>query len=331
MADLRISVALSSNAWTEPVFAGRVKPEGLEWSCSRVHPSEMFWRQLKFADFDVSEMSLSSLLISASHGKRDWVAFPVFTTRRFFHSTILVRSDAGIEKPEDLVGKRIGVPEYQQTAAVWARGALQHEWGVTADRLTWFMERSPERSHGGSTDFKPPGGVSLEYIPLSSSIQDMLEAGELDASLRYIPEKNLVDRSRRPAASLRGVRTLFPDPILEGVRYYEKTGIHPVNHVMVVRESLYRESPWVVLNLYSAMLEAKRLAMEDIAKGLEPYSQIGLVPPKSSLVVGSSDPVPYGFAGNPALKVLPTYLFEQGLTDRVVAVEEVFAESTLDL
>src|SRR5262249_59731122 len=123
---LALSLALSDNPNTRPLLDGRVQAEGLRLVPTAVHPSEMFWRQLRFGDFDISEMSMSSLLISISRGPTPWVALPVFTTREFFHTRILVRIDAGITAPADLAGKRVGVPEYQQTAAIWGRGVLQH-------------------------------------------------------------------------------------------------------------------------------------------------------------------------------------------------------------
>ena len=116
----------------------------------------MFWRQLKFAEFDVSEMSVSSLIIATANGPTEWVALPIFSMRQFFHTSILVRADSGIMQPSDLRGKRIGVPEYQQTWAVWSRGILADEFGVQPSDMTWYMERSPARSHGGATGFTAP-------------------------------------------------------------------------------------------------------------------------------------------------------------------------------
>src|SRR6202521_4045774 len=131
---LELSIALSDNERTRPLLEGRVVPQGIRLVPTMVHPSEMFWRQLRFAEFDVSEMSMSSLIIAvsrgASPGPTPWVALPVFTTREFFHTRILVRADAGIAAPADLAGKRVGVPEFQQTAAIWGRGALENEFGV---------------------------------------------------------------------------------------------------------------------------------------------------------------------------------------------------------
>src|ERR1700680_2628672 len=138
---LPLSIALSDNPNTRPLIDCDVAPEGIDLTTTVVHPSEMFWRQLRFAEVDVSEMSMSSLLISTALGPTPWVALPVFTTREFFHTRILVRADAGIAAPAALRGKRVGVPEYQQTAAIWGRGVLEHEFGVKPRDMEFFMER----------------------------------------------------------------------------------------------------------------------------------------------------------------------------------------------
>jgi len=158
---LTLSISLSNNERTRPLLQGRVRAQGITLISTSVHPSEMFWRQLKYRDFDVSEMSMSSLFIAASRGDRAWVALPVYTSRQFFHTNILIRTDRGIDRPEDLRGKRIGVPKYQQTAALWSRGILEHEFGASAREIEWFMERGPEKSHGGAIGFQPPEGVRL--------------------------------------------------------------------------------------------------------------------------------------------------------------------------
>src|SRR3989441_9998052 len=185
---LQLSIAMAANPRTWPVLDGRVQPDGIDLIPTRVHPSELFWRQLRFADFDASEMSFSSLIMARSKGDERWVGVPVFTTRKFYHAAILVRRDAGIEAPADLKGKRVGVPEYQQTAALWSRGVLQHEVGVSPKDVEWHMERTPERSHGGATGFQPPTGVKGNQSPPEKSIGSMLLAGELDATRLYIPD-----------------------------------------------------------------------------------------------------------------------------------------------
>src|SRR5215211_2292240 len=270
---LELSIALSRNENTEAILDGRIAPAAIKLHPTALHPSEMFWRQLKFAEFDVSEMSMSSLTIATSQRPTEWVALPVFTTREFFHLRMLVRLASGIQAPADLKGKRVGVPEYQQTAAIWSRGVLQHEFGVHPREIEWFMERNPEKSHGGATGFTPPG-VQLRYIPPSTNIGEMLVRGELDGALLYLVHPNLIDRS---TADVSGVtRHLFPDPAAEGRRFYAKTGLFPINHTVVLRRSLLERHPWVALNLYSAFVAAK----EEIARSgnafLRWYFETGL-------------------------------------------------------
>lgn len=331
MPDLRLSMAVSRNPMTEPILASRVRPQGVDWQVSALHPSEMFWRQLRYREFDISEMSLSSLAIAVSRGNRDWTAIPVFTTRRFFHTQILVRAEAGIRQPTDLIGRRVGVPEYQQTAAVWARGALAHEFGVRPADLRWFMERPPERSHGG-TRFQPPPDVELSYIAPDTNIGDMLTRSELDAALVYLADRNLVDRSRTAVPALSNVRLLFSNPVAEGIRYYRKTSLLPVNHVVVLRTELAARHPWLALNLYAAFAEAKRLATEPLADLLHPWLQLGLLPADLPGSLREADPLPYGLAGQQGvLDELGLYLAEQGLTAGPVQMTGLFTASALDL
>ena len=340
---LDLSIVLSINERTRPILDGRVQAQGIRLIPTGVHPSEMFWRQLKYQDFDVSEMSMSSLLIAASRGDRTWVGLPVFTTREFFHTRALVRIDAGIDTPADLKGKRIGVPEYQQTAAVWSRGALEHEFGVKASDMTWYMERSPEVSHGGATGFVPPPGVTLHRIPTSTNIGEMLINGELDATLLYLTDKNLVDRSRIDLIGSGKVRRLFPDQHAEGRRFFAKTGLYPINHGVVVRRSVLEKHPWVALNLYKAFVAAKEMGVVQMTASLEPYFATGLVASGKAEAASDTlgpgmrqalagDPLGYGIkAARPVLETITKYVHEQGLTKERVRLEDVFWPSTLEL
>lgn len=328
---LTLSVALSDNERTRPVVEQRCRAQGVTLVPTVVHPSEMFWRQLKYAEFDVSEMSLASLFIAAAKGDRTWVAIPVFTTRYFFHTNILVHQNSGIRTPADLRGKRVGVPEYQQTAALWCRGILQHEFGVHARDIEWFMERGPDRSHGSATGFKPPEGVRLNQIPPSSSIGHMLMEGELDATLLYLASPNLVDRSRVDLMASGCVRTLFEDPAAERRRYYEKTSVYPINHTLVMRRSLYEQHPWIALNLYHAFVAAKEDAERQLAQTLVPYFETGMLDGNARLGL-AQEPKPYGMkACRKVIETISQYVHEQGLAPRQVAIEEIFAPSTLEI
>ncbi|MEQ1616019.1 MAG: hypothetical protein ABL904_24945 [Hyphomicrobiaceae bacterium] len=341
---LDLSIVLSINERTKPLLEGRVEAQGLRLIPTGVHPSEMFWRQLKYQEFDVSEMSMSSLIIATARGDRTWAGLPIFTTREFFHTRALVRIDAGIDKPGDLKGKRIGVPEYQQTAAVWSRGVLEHEFGVKPSDMTWYMERTPEVSHGGATGFTPPAGVTVHRIPQSTNIGEMLIKGELDATLLYLTDKNLVDRSRIDLIGSGKVRRLFPDQHGEGQRFFKKTGLYPINHCVVVRRKVLEQNPWIALNLYKAFTAAKDLAITQMMASLEPYFATGAVGAGIVAKTGTdalghgvkavmeADPLSYGVkASRKVLESIVAYSVEQGLTKERIKLEELFWPSTLEL
>ncbi len=330
MPNLQLSLACSNNPRTRPVIEGRVKPDGIDLHITPVHPSEMFWRQLHFEEFDISEMSMSSLLMATAHGDKRWVGIPIFTSRNFFHTGIMVRIESGIEKPEDLKGKRVGVPEYQQTAALWARAALQHVYGVTARDMKWWMERNEEMSHGGATGFAPPSDMEFHYIDRDSSMGEMLVNGELDASLLYIAGGNLVDRSTVNIAQDRRFRRLFPDQAAEAHSYYRKTGFYPINHGFVVKREVYEAHPWVVLNIFNAFSKARDLWAAEAKEAAQPFLQTGVLQPDGK---GIDTPLfTYGVQGNKEiLTAIPQFSHEQGLTPRVVGLDEVFAPQTLDL
>jgi 4,5-dihydroxyphthalate decarboxylase len=328
---LELSIALHDNARTLPIIEGRVEAEGINLVPTVIHGSEIFWRQLKYGDFDISDMSMSSLLIATSQGDDRWVAIPAFAMRSFFHTGIMVRTDRGIEAPADLKGKRIGVPEYQQTSALWSRGILQHEFGVTPRDIEWFMERTPEISHGGATGFEPPEGVKINQIPGSTNIGEMLAKGELDGTLLYLRSPNLVDRSRIDLSTLGTVKRLFKDPDAEKRRYYVKTGIFPINHTLVVRRSLLERYPWIALNIYSAFVAAKAEAATTAQGVLTPYLETGVIGAQVKKQL-SEDPMSYGMkAARPVLEAITQYSYEQGLTKRHVKLEEIFAPSTLEI
>jgi 4,5-dihydroxyphthalate decarboxylase len=331
MANLQLSLACSDNARTRPIIEGRVKPDGIELHVTVLHPSELFWRQLQFEEFDLSEMSLSSLLMAVAHGDKRWVGIPVFTSRRFFHTRVLVRTDAGIEKPQDLKGKRIGVPEYQQTAALWTRAALEQLYGVRAQDMEWWMERPEERSHGGATGFRPPPDIKFHRIPPEKSIATMILDGELDASAWYIAHANLVDRSRVDLTKDSRVRPLFPDALAEGIRYFEKTGFFPINHGMVMRRVVHEKHPWALLNVFNAFSKANNMVNNQARELAGPFFETGLLPADRRKAM-STEIFPYGVKSNQAiLEAIARLSHAQGLTSRVVGLDELFVPQTLDL
>jgi len=324
--NLQLSIGITNNPRTWPIIDGTVRADGIDLIPTVLHPSELFWRQLHFSEFAVSEMSCSSFIIAVARGDTRFVGLPIFTTRRFFHTSILVRRKAGIETPADLQGKRVGVPEYQQTAALWARGVLQHEFSVAPKDMEFWMERTPEMSHGSATGFTAPPGVTVHQIPADKSIGAMMLAGELDAVLHYLADRNLVDRSRADLPSHPDFKYLFPDPIAEGVRFYKKTGLLPINHQTVVRRDIFEKEPWVVLNLIKAFNKANEIADAQRVAHVTDHLAAGLL---------LGDPKPrllhHGVKANrEVIEIIAQYSLEQSLTPRLVKVDELYAPSALD-
>jgi 4,5-dihydroxyphthalate decarboxylase len=254
----------------------------------------------------------------------------VFTTRKFYHAAILVRRKAGIASPADLKGKRVGVPEYQQTAALWARGVLHEEFGVEPRHMEFWMERGASHSHAGAVGFTAPRGVTIHTIPPEKNLGGMMLAGELDAALHYIVDHNLVDRSTADLWNHPDIGPLFPDPIAEGVRYYRKTGILPINHGMVIRREIAEKHPWVVLNLIKAFDRANDIADRERLEHVEYHFAAGLLPPGSKDAL-RAPLVRHGIRANrKTLETAARYSQEQGLTPRLVKLEEVFARSAME-
>ena len=327
---LQLSIGLASNPRTWPVLDGHVAPEGVDLIPSVVHPSELFWRQLRFGDFDISEMSMSSLMMTRARGDDRWVGIPVFTTRRFFHTGILVRRESGISKPADLKRRRVGVPEYQQTAALWTRGVLEHEFGVAPTTMEFWMERLPEHSHAGAVAFKAPPGVTIHQIPEHQSIGSLMLSGGLDAVIHYIRTSNLVDRSIEDLWNHPDVRPLFPDQAAEGGRYYRRTGIYPINHGMVIKREIAEKHPWTVLNVLKAFEEANNVAEHRRMEHIEYHRAAGLLPDET-LKALRQPLLQHGIKHNRlTLETAARYSLEQGLTPRLIKLDELFAASTLD-
>jgi 4,5-dihydroxyphthalate decarboxylase len=327
--NVQFSIGITSNPRTWPVIDGQVKPDGIDLVPTVLHPSELFWRQLRFAEFDIAEMSVSSLMIARSKGDDRFVGIPVFTTRRFFHTTTLVRRAARIETPADLKGKRVGVPEYQQTAALWSRGALQHEFGVAPKDMEFWMERPPARSHGGATGFTPPPGVTVNQIPPEKSIGSMMLAGELDAVIFYLVDPNLIDRSTANLHEHPDIKPLFPDPLAEGIRYYRKTGLYPINHGMVIKRELAEKHPWAVTNILKAFNRANDFAEKQRIAHAEYHLETGLLPAGASKAL-RTPLIAHGMVANRlVLETIAQYSLEQGLTPRLMKLDELFAASMM--
>lgn len=322
---------MANNLRTRAIFEDKVKPDGISLICTPLHASELFWRQLRFGDFDVSEMSLSSFLMAVAGGDMRWVGLPIFTTRRMFNVGVLVRRDRGIEKPVDLIGKKMGVPEYQQTAALWTRGYLQHEYGVHPRDMEFWMERNDDYSQGAAIGFKPPPDVKLNFIPNDTNLGEMLLQGKLDGALRYLAgTDNLVDRSTVDLSRHSDFKSLFPDPHAEGVRFYTKTGLYPINHCMVIKREITNRHPWTVLNLFKAFVRANDIAEKARMEAVAYHVETGLLPPEARKAL-TTPLIRHGVKANRrVLETTAQYSFEQGLTPRLVKIEEMFAPSVME-
>jgi 4,5-dihydroxyphthalate decarboxylase len=335
MSNLTLGFISAFNERVEPLMNGTIQAEGIELIPTYSHPAETFWRQLKFGEFEVAEMSMSSFLIARSQGA-DMIALPVFPSRRLFQTELSYHADTGITEPADVAGKRLGVAEYQQTAALWIRGILEHDFGVSQYKVHWYMERSEEMSHGAATGFKPPAGISFNRIAGNKSLASTLVNNELDVAhiaSPWVLRANALDRSSRitGGGDWSKVKALFPDRMAEGARFFKKHGFLPVNHTYIIRGDIYRNHPWVTAKLYDGFVRAKALAreklMEQIPSALifrEEYFSM-------TCEKLGEDPFPYGIKANAAmLDTIIGYSHEQGLTRRKMKVEELFAPETLD-
>jgi 4,5-dihydroxyphthalate decarboxylase len=337
MARIPLSFISSTSERVQPLLDGTVQPEGIELVPTLSDPSETFWRQLKFQEFELAEMSMSSYLIARSQGM-DMIAIPAFPGRRFMHTQWSFHVDAGITTPSDLAGKRLGVGEYQQTASLWTRGIFEHDFGVSQYSVDWYMERSEELSHGGATGFTPPPNIKFHRIPADKSLASMLVNHEIDAApvhRAFQRGTNIIDRStqiRGREGDWSKVVPLFADRVAEGERFFKAHGYIPANHAYIIRGDIHRKYPWVAFNLYAAFVQAKELARERLAESIPSGLVFGNEYLAQTRRIFGEDPYPYGVKANRGmLETILDYSVEQGLTPSRLKIEDLFAPSTLDL
>lgn len=310
MRKLELTLACGRYDRTQPLIDGRVQPEGVDLTFLPLRPGETFWRMLNHGEFDVAEMSLSSYTILRSEGDTRFNAIPVFPSRVFRHSAVYVRSGADLHHPEGLRGKRVGVGDYQMTAAVWVRGFLKHQFGVQPEEIIW-VTGNPIRS------IKPPEGIRLESIPGDTTLEIMLERGEIDALISVMIPKRLGTSIQR----------LFRDPRTVEMEYYKQTGIFPIMHTVVLKTQLYQQNPWLAVSFYRAFLRARDLAYE----GLYDTDALTIGLPwiidevETTRRIFGREIWDYSIEGSRAtLEALTAYLDEQKLSRRRVSVDELF-------
>jgi 4,5-dihydroxyphthalate decarboxylase len=305
---------------TLPLISGEVQPEGIELEYVPDLPNAIFRRMFSTDEFDASELSSSNFIIERARGDQRFVALPVFPSRVFRHNSMYVNVDAGIERPQDLIGRRVGIPEYLQTANFWARGILQDEFGVRPQDLRWV------RGDTEKLKLPLPPDIEITQAPAGRSLSELLEAGEIDALIS----------PRKPACIEAGsprVRRLFPDYPEVEADYYRRTGHFPIMHLVAIRRHVYERDRSIARRLYDAFVEAKRRAYAGLREGVYLTTSLPLqiAYAEESRAKFGDDPFPYGTAANRhTLGTVARYVHEQGMADRMLDVEEIIVPELLD-
>jgi 4,5-dihydroxyphthalate decarboxylase len=326
MAKLQLTLACWDYDRTRTLMEGRVPVDGIELNYLNLPVEETFFRMLRHHEFDVAELSLSSYTMSLFQENPPFIAIPVFPSRFFRHSCIYVNRDSGIREPKDLIGKRVGNPEYQMTAAVWIRGILSDEYHVPVGAVTYFTGGEEEPGRPEKLALSVPPEIHVQPIGEAQTLSRALETGEIDA----------LYTARMPSTFSNGagrVRRLFEDCSRVEREYYTRSRIFPIMHTVVIRREIYKRHPWVAQSLYKAFVEAQR----EVYRALEDTAALKLMLPwlhehvaETQRVMGR-DFWPYGL--EPNLAVLNTFLryhFEQGLSKRELAPRDLFAPETFE-
>jgi 4,5-dihydroxyphthalate decarboxylase len=317
----QLTIACGDYDRTHPLIDGSIKPEGIDLNWLVLPHFEIWTRMLNYYDFDASEISLSSYIISRTIGK-PLTAIPVFPARAFRHSYVFINTKSGIREPKDLMGRRVGLAEFQQTATVWIRGILQHEYGVNLDEIQWFTWVPRSRM-----EMELPKRYKVTHLTPKHSPDQMLFDGDLDAIM--VP--SLYPSLFHPPPH---VRPLFEDSEKVESDYFRKTGIFPIMHSVALRREIWEKDPWIARSLFKAFQRAKEDAYARL-RDLSPY-KISLAwfrgPVEMQRQILGDDPWPYGLEKNRAVvETLMAYLYEQGLIEKKLPIEQLFAPNTLDL
>lgn len=326
MSRLRLTLACWDYDRTRALADGRVRLEGIDLNFVPLEVEETFFRMLRNREFDAAEMSLSSYTVSLSRPDPAFVAIPVFPSRFFRHSCIFVSEKSGIREPKDLIGKRIGVPEYQMTAPVWIRGILADEYGVDPASVTYFTGGEEEPGRDEKLKLNLPERFKVVPIGPDQTLSAMLAAGEIDALHTARTPSTFYSR---PDA----VRRLFPNFVEVEKAYFRRTGIFPIMHVIALRRDVYEANRWIAQSLFKAFLQAQAIAYANLRvtsamTSMLPWQVAAVEEATAEL---GADWWPYGFAPNRA--VLDAFLrhhHDQGLSPRRLEPEALFAPETFE-
>ena len=324
MSKLSLSVAVGPYDRTRALIDGSVQIDGVEPTCMTLPPEEIFFRALRHAEFDICELSLSSFTVKMAEGGGPYVGVPAFVSRMFRHTSIWVRTDR-IKKPEDLKGKRVGLPEYQLTANVWARAVLEEDYGVKPSDIHWIRGGIEDSDRPEKITISVPKDVRLDNAPAGKSISRLLADGEIDGFI-----------APRPPSLPRNtpnVGWLFPDPAATASDYFKRTGIFPIMHLVGVRRTLVEQHPWLPGAVFKAFSQAKDKAVDMLAdpsasKATLPFLEERVAQARALM---GDDFWPYGLEAN--RKTLEAFLrhhHAQGLSSRLVKPEELFHPGTLE-
>jgi len=319
LSKLPLTLAISHYDHITELVTGRVPVEGVELTALNLQIEEIFFRQINHRDFDVSEFSMGKYCSLVSQGNSPFVAIPVFPSRVPRHSSIYIRRDGPVKTPQDLAGKRIGIPEWAQTASVYSRGFIQHQYGIDLRSIHWIQAGVDQPGRLEKVKLKLPDGIRYESRP-DKSLGGMLVSGEIDAALSAHPP--LCFDQGHP-----NVGRLFEDYLDIEMKYVKETGIYPIMHTVAFRREIVEQNPWVAANLFKAFDEARRISVE---RALACTSSALPLPwgyefvKRMQAVVGN-DLMPYGVEANrTTLDAFLQYAFEQGVCHRRLQPEELF-------
>lgn len=319
---MELTLAISDYDHTRDLVSGRVKPEGIQLQPLQFRVEEIFYRFTAYREWEISEMSLGKYCSLRAAGDETITAIPVFPSRVFRHSAFYVRRDGEIREPGDLAGRRIGVPEWAQTATVYARGLLSHEFGVPLREVQWFQAGVNQPGRKEQAAISLPEGVECTVVP-DRSLDEMLVAGDLDAIVTALPPAG----HGGPDAPL--VR-LFEDYEPVEAAYFKRTGIFPIMHILALRRDVLDRHPWVAMNLLKAFEEAKQRCLERLDAIVASAAPLPWLPARveEARELLGADPWPYGLEANATtLEAFLEYCAEQGVTRRRLGLEELVAPS----
>jgi 4,5-dihydroxyphthalate decarboxylase len=322
MGKLNLTIALSHYDHVIDLLIGQVRVEGADLNYLDLPLHDIFLRSIAFGDFDISEMSMAKYVSMRSQGDDRLIALPVFPARVARHASIYIRHGA-VRAPADLAGKRIGVPEWAQTAAVYTRGMLVDEFGVDLSSISWFQAGQNEAGRGEKVKLALPKGVRVTPVP-DKSLSELLVAGELDAVLAARPIPAFSDKHP-------GICRLFEDYVGIEKDYVRRTKIFPIMHTVVIRKALLDQAPWLAGNLFAAFEEAKRRSIQRACHEGVPMFPIpwSLAAVHEAKAILGDDYFPYGVEANrPTLEAFLRWAHEQGVCHRRLVPEELFPPQT---